>query len=471
EEQFLDTVFKEVHKFASGDVQNSLLLFPALLKRERFLTHKVVEENFESFCSFSLGENDLRRTAICLKSRLIQALTSRQCNHEGVHRLALTLCRQQGLPVDFLSYRMKKAATNKTEADIVQPPRPARSWARAAKSEHWNCRPRSVVTVDGQPKQAIQISTKVLATVSAVMSGTGVASGHLVQRHQCSREMTTYDSRPAQLAKYPQPSKNEEKKRLDGNHSPPNPERRSERCRSSRTDHFTTDGAADAADTGRLRPCLVPRNRTRQPEHGCLRLCRVYFTTGQCPVLSVLMVAMDPLQKSREPVHDSRKESWEPSVQCSHDWLRLSISLVEHESQPNADAALVSNQYAALLVLRLLENSILRLSVCLDGVERQRSVLALSRTSSSAIVSGAVAAPSTSPFSPSAIGSKRRSGAGEISYFETGLCAEFLQPFKPRPQTSASVARRLVSGALGLRVQVEPEQRKRELQVLREAKG
>ncbi|KAM7300478.1 coiled-coil domain-containing protein R3HCC1L isoform X1 [Ixodes scapularis] len=128
EEQFLDTVFKEVRKFASGDVQNSLLLFPALLKRERFLTHKVVEENFENLCSFSLGENDLRRTAVCLKSRLIHALTSRQCNHEGVHRLALTLCRQQGLPVDFLSYRMKKAATNKTEAAL--PPRAARRQRR-----------------------------------------------------------------------------------------------------------------------------------------------------------------------------------------------------------------------------------------------------------------------------------------------------------------------------------------------------
>ena len=62
---------------------------------------------------------------------------------------------------------------------------------------------------------------------------------------------------------------------------------------------------------------------------------------------------MDPLQKSREPVRDARKESWEPSVRCSHDWLRLLFSLTEHDSQPNADAALVSNQYAVLLFFRL----------------------------------------------------------------------------------------------------------------------
>uniref|UniRef100_V5GGL7 R3H domain-containing protein n=1 Tax=Ixodes ricinus TaxID=34613 RepID=V5GGL7_IXORI len=63
------------------------------------------------------------------------------------------------------------------------------------------------------------------------------------------------------------------------------------------------------------------------------------------------------------------------------------------------------------------------------------------------------------------------SEASKQSKLKVKRCAEFLQPFKPRPQTSASVARRLVSGALGLRVQVEPEQRRRELQMLREAKG
>ncbi|CAN7999499.1 unnamed protein product [Ixodes pacificus] len=63
------------------------------------------------------------------------------------------------------------------------------------------------------------------------------------------------------------------------------------------------------------------------------------------------------------------------------------------------------------------------------------------------------------------------SEASKQSKLKVKRCAEFLQPVKPRPQTSASVARRLVSGALGLRVQVEPEQRRRELQMLREAKG
>uniref|UniRef100_A0A224Z7A9 R3H and coiled-coil domain-containing protein 1 isoform n=1 Tax=Rhipicephalus zambeziensis TaxID=60191 RepID=A0A224Z7A9_9ACAR len=63
------------------------------------------------------------------------------------------------------------------------------------------------------------------------------------------------------------------------------------------------------------------------------------------------------------------------------------------------------------------------------------------------------------------------SEASKQSKLKIKHCSEFLMPYKPRPQTSASVARRLVSGALGMRVKVDVEQRRKELQVLKEAKG
>lgn len=44
-------------------------------------------------------------------------------------------------------------------------------------------------------------------------------------------------------------------------------------------------------------------------------------------------------------------------------------------------------------------------------------------------------------------------------------------PFKPRPETSVALARRLVTGALGLKVQVSKEQRDAERQKLKNAKG
>jgi hypothetical protein len=43
--------------------------------------------------------------------------------------------------------------------------------------------------------------------------------------------------------------------------------------------------------------------------------------------------------------------------------------------------------------------------------------------------------------------------------------------FRPRPVTSASMAKRLVSTALGIRNTVSPEQRKIERQMLADAKG
>ena len=51
------------------------------------------------------------------------------------------------------------------------------------------------------------------------------------------------------------------------------------------------------------------------------------------------------------------------------------------------------------------------------------------------------------------------------------LIAEFLQPYKVRPQTVASVARNMVAGALGLQSKVSREVRDDERRKLREARG
>ena len=48
---------------------------------------------------------------------------------------------------------------------------------------------------------------------------------------------------------------------------------------------------------------------------------------------------------------------------------------------------------------------------------------------------------------------------------------EVLLPYKPRPQTSAALARRLVSGALGLKMNIPKEVRDAEKQKLKDAKG
>ncbi|KAJ8025657.1 Coiled-coil domain-containing protein R3HCC1L [Holothuria leucospilota] len=49
-------------------------------------------------------------------------------------------------------------------------------------------------------------------------------------------------------------------------------------------------------------------------------------------------------------------------------------------------------------------------------------------------------------------------------------CVDSLQPFKPRPETSAIAARRLVSGALGIKTKISREQRDMERQKIKQVK-
>lgn len=50
-------------------------------------------------------------------------------------------------------------------------------------------------------------------------------------------------------------------------------------------------------------------------------------------------------------------------------------------------------------------------------------------------------------------------------------CSSSLQPYRQRPETCAALARRLVTGALGVRLKTAREELENERKVLREAKG
>lgn len=50
-------------------------------------------------------------------------------------------------------------------------------------------------------------------------------------------------------------------------------------------------------------------------------------------------------------------------------------------------------------------------------------------------------------------------------------CSSSLQPYRQRPETCAALARRLVTGALGVKLKTSPEELANERRVLREAKG
>ncbi|GAB1604011.1 coiled-coil domain-containing protein R3HCC1L-like [Argonauta hians] len=62
------------------------------------------------------------------------------------------------------------------------------------------------------------------------------------------------------------------------------------------------------------------------------------------------------------------------------------------------------------------------------------------------------------------------SEASKKSKQKAKRCTEFLQPYKPRPETSAITARRMVTGALGLTPQISKQKRDQERQQLKEAR-
>lgn len=53
----------------------------------------------------------------------------------------------------------------------------------------------------------------------------------------------------------------------------------------------------------------------------------------------------------------------------------------------------------------------------------------------------------------------------------SGVCLDSLLPYKKRPASTGMVARNLVAGALGIRTNVSSEQRKKERELLKEARG
>lgn len=74
---------------------------------------------------------------------------------------------------------------------------------------------------------------------------------------------------------------------------------------------------------------------------------------------------------------------------------------------------------------------------------------------------------------------KAKKSSGELKVYSHSHCfisysalfIELMLPYKQRPETSAALARRLVSGALGIRVQITPEQRAAEKEKIQKAKG
>ncbi|XP_029459989.1 R3H and coiled-coil domain-containing protein 1 isoform X2 [Rhinatrema bivittatum] len=64
EDEFYNRVLEELERFRLEENQKKVLLFPPLTSRLRYLTHRITE-TFNSLSSFSVGEGWKRRTVVC----------------------------------------------------------------------------------------------------------------------------------------------------------------------------------------------------------------------------------------------------------------------------------------------------------------------------------------------------------------------------------------------------------------------
>lgn len=80
---FIDGVESDVKGFVKSSSPKRVLVFPPVNNYRRFLIHKLIEEEFKELKTFSIGEGDDRRTVICYKEdykepQITEAKPSRQ---------------------------------------------------------------------------------------------------------------------------------------------------------------------------------------------------------------------------------------------------------------------------------------------------------------------------------------------------------------------------------------------------------
>ncbi|KAL3192968.1 hypothetical protein MRX96_058475 [Rhipicephalus microplus] len=459
DEVFAQTVRKEITNFVQGGVENSVLIFPVLPKRERFLTHKVVEEEFEDLCSFSVGVT-LRRTAVCLKSRLIFAFNSGFCLIEAARKVAVRLCREKGLPVDFLSHSIERPPPSNRE---MQAPRRRQ---RRPDVQLYVPRGRKVEALKSDakdaPAQAARVPSKHLLERRAPLATTDATEALTLEAKDGNAQAATVPSPhlPEGQASFPTTSAAEALK-PDARDASPQAARMPSPCLPERQAPFAT----------------VHEERSPASHMEMAQLCGEHVDT-----------AGDSMEASLEESHEDAEDSWDAlfdetgecidpdvlkNITKALGEIKVQQAQLDYSKFVDRSPNLSEEEYGHVLEMYdfpaefKTKDLVTTLSSCRD----QFSIKWVDDTHALAIFSSPFAATEALSLQNSLVKMRPVSEASKQSKLKIKHCSEMLMPYKPRPQTSASVARRLVSGALGMRVKVDVEQRRKELQVLKEAKG
>lgn len=528
-------MFKEIKNFMQGDVQNSVLLFPVLHKRERFLTHKVVEENFEDLCSFSVGKQIFRRTVVCLKSRLISAFISGHCLDESVRQVAVRLCREQGLPVDFLSHGIRKPRPADQKMQAQAAPRPARQRQRRPDIQVYVPRGRRAELSKGAStsEQAETVASRGAAEIPGVATRTAVA--HCKESVDARPKDASSDQRDAVFSASLRPAADVngvgsdlECNSTEGDPScdmlstsanSENSDSAIQACLSLSQESGAVCDDETALDIPPEAPSLLLSTDVASDSGGLIEVTDLLPKLQGGPSFQVDPSAADSCESvectapesaqsatpagvtQSDSVHtdpvggggsqgknDDSEATWDTlfddTGECVDPTILKDITkalgeIKVHEAQLDYTKYepripdLTESEYGHILELYDFpaEFETKDLVSALSSSRDQFNIKWVDDTHALAVFSTPFAATDALGLQTPLVRMRPVAEASKQSKMKVKTSGEFLMPYKPRPQTSASVARRMVSGALGVRMEVDGELRKKEIAMLREAKG
>ncbi|XP_046657369.1 R3H and coiled-coil domain-containing protein 1-like [Daphnia pulicaria] len=467
EESFVEQVYADICAFAVTPQplgHKAVYLFPSVSPRLRFLIHQVVEINFSSLKTFSIGKAD-RRTVVCPK--VIYKMDPTQEKSPKNDNC------QQPQSTDNKQPRKQRAVN---ERAIYRPP-PARSSGVLQETIKQNVDP---VPVSAQspscnlkkPSQAIYVPPQRKSSMQnhnlsddwkesekikpRVESGTKVISP--IRKKSIRVEM--------RLAVEEETNQTPTFKKEESNsiQAPPQISRKISRTSST---PFVQPSEQSILDVGDLMECCefaelsnhVPLEKPASPKESNLQRNisfeedswdKLYNETGD-------LLRPDALEELTLAVGSVRiiQPSNEVYSQASHEAhdedLNHVIELYDFPSTFKTE-----DLFTALNV---------------SGKPPDFSLKWVDDTHALAIYGSAYAAVDALAATQSLIKMRPLAQATKESRNCARRISTALQPFKPRPVTSASMAKRLVSTALGIRNTVSPEQRKIERQMLADAKA
>ncbi|KAI9553346.1 hypothetical protein GHT06_021244 [Daphnia sinensis] len=465
EESFVEQVYADICAFAHttpSSGQEAVFVFPSVSPRLRFFIHKIVETNFNSLKTFSIGKVE-RRTVVCPK--VIFKMDSAQEKSPGNDS-----CQQQQ-STDNKKPRKQRIVN---ERAIYRPP-PARSTGVLQETAKQNVDPASLSVQSPnnnikKPSQAIYVPPQRKSSMqnhglsddiqecgkmkAKIESGTKVISP--IRKKSTRVEMRlAVEEETNQTPIF-------KKEETSPTQAPPQVHRKISRVSSV---PFVQAPEQPVVDVGDL-----------------MESCELAELSNHVPLEN--LASPKELQRNVS----SEEDSWDKLYNETGDLLRPdaldelslavgSVRIIQPTNEIYSQVAHENHDEDLNHVIELYDfpsafkTEDLFTALSINGKPPDFSLKWVDDTHALAIYGSAYAAVDALAVPQSVIKMRPLAQATKESRNCARRISTALQPFKPRPVTSASMAKRLVSTALGIRNTVSAEQRKVERQMLADAKA